>query len=121
MKEQIIEFIKNEYVVSPEYPFSDDFETAVFRNPKNKKWFGIIMCVPLNRLKIDSDECAYILNLKNTPENVSILRGINGVYPAYHMNKENWISIILDGQAPLAMIIDLIDQSYNIVDKKTKK
>ena len=38
----------------------------------------------------------------------------NGYYPAYHMNKKNWISIILDDNLSDEDIIDLISKSYNM-------
>ena len=36
----------------------------------------------------------------------------------YHMNKEHWISILLDGTVPIEKIYDLIDVSYDLKGKK---
>ncbi len=116
MKERIVEFIKNEYGVKAEYLFQDD--TAVFRNRRNKKWFAIIMRIPANKLKLNGDAMVYIINLKNYPSNVSLLRGTDGIFPAYHMNKENWITVLLDKNLPFGMMVSLIDQSYQIIDNK---
>lgn len=41
-----------------------------------------------------------------------------GIYIAYHMNKKNWVSIILDDTLTDNEIISLIDISYNNSNKK---
>ncbi len=116
MIKQIEEYIFNEYGVKPEYLFKDD--TAIFRNPNNKKWFCAILQIPARKLGINSKEPVQIINLKNHPANVAMLLSAKGIFPAYHMNKENWLTILIGGDIPLGMIIDLIDQSYQIIDKK---
>ena len=55
-----------------------------------------------------------ILNVKCEPERVMILSQQPGFAPAYHMNKKHWISIILGGDAPDALIFELIDISYKL-------
>ena len=37
-----------------------------------------------------------ILNVKSNPMSIGSYRTQEGFFPAYHMNKENWISILLD-------------------------
>ena len=34
------------------------------------------------------------------------------IFPAYHMNKNNWITIWLDGTLPNGLIFELIKKSY---------
>ena len=50
---------------------------------------------------------------------------IKGFYPAYHMNKKSWISIILDGSVSTEIIEKLVETSYNnlndIMNKKYYK
>ncbi len=43
------------------------------------------------------------------------------IIPGYHMNKEHWNTIILDGNLPDELIYKLIDDSYNLVVKGLKK
>lgn len=40
------------------------------------------------------------------------------ILPAYHMNKENWITILLDGTVSKGKICELIDISYELTGKK---
>ncbi len=117
MIKKIKEYILNEYGVNAEMPFKDD-ESIVFRNASNKKWFAIIMQISASKLGLNSDELVKIINVKNSPENVFMLRGVDGIFPAYHMNKENWLTILLNGKIPLGMVFDLITQSYEIIDLK---
>ena len=37
------------------------------------------------------------------------------IFPAYHMNKKHWISIVLDKNIKLEAIKELIDISYSLV------
>lgn len=34
------------------------------------------------------------------------------IFPAYHMNKNNWITIWLDGTLPNGLIYELVKKSY---------
>ncbi len=119
MRKTVLEFVSNEYGVSPEYLFKDDLYTAVLRHP-NGKWFGVIMRVKRDRLGIYGDGYVDIINVKNHPELISNLVLADEFLPAYHMNKEKWISVILDGRVEKGMLFSLIDDSFNIIGQKTK-
>ncbi len=119
MVEQIKQFILSEYGVTLERPFKDD-DVVVFRNKHNKKWFAVIMKIPASRMGLKSERLIDIINLKNHPADVSMLRAVDGIFPAYHMNKENWFSVMLDADVPFDLIVSLIDQSYNIINNKRK-
>ena len=41
---------------------------------------------------------------------------INGIYEAYHMNKKNWISILLNDSLDDELLFKLLDNSYRYVD-----
>lgn len=46
----------------------------------------------------------------------------SGLLPAYHMNKNHWISIALDNSVPDDQIIPLLELSYdNVAPKRRKK
>ena len=45
---------------------------------------------------------------------IGSLRLKEGFFPAYHMNKEKWITIFLDGTVPKNEICDLLDLSYDL-------
>ncbi len=48
---------------------------------------------------------------------IGSLRLSKGFLPAYHMNKEHWITILLDGSVEREKIKQLIDLSYELTEK----
>ncbi len=62
------------------------------------------------------------MNLKCDPDEAIVLRDIyESVIPGYHMNKEHWNTVILDGSIPESEIRKMIDESYRLVAKSLKK
>ena len=62
------------------------------------------------------------INLKCDPEQALILRDVfAAVLPGYHINKQHWNTVILDGSIPDAEIRAMIDHSYALVVKGMKK
>ena len=63
------------------------------------------------------------LNVKVDPEWRDFWRStFASVIPAYHQNKENWNTVILDGTIPDADIKRMISESYDLVtDSPTKR
>lgn len=61
--------------------------------------------------------------LKNTPEKCIELREeYPAIIPGYHMNKQNWNTVNIDGSISDDMLKNLIDESYDlIVMKLTRK
>jgi len=56
------------------------------------------------------------LNLKCDPERAVTLREeFEAVIPGYHMNKRHWNTVILDASLPPALVLELIDHSYELV------
>ena len=94
-KQQFFEYCLNTYGTSPDYPFDEDFETAVLRHKDNRKWFAIVMRVSRRKFGLDSDEVIDVVNLKLPTEMLGSFSAADGVYPAYHMNKLHWISVLL--------------------------
>lgn len=112
IKEKILSYAENQYDSLPEYPFKASPTTAVLRHEGNRKWYGVIMTLSKTKLGLESDTTVDLLGIKLDPELISILRNKDGYFPAYHMNKEHWISIILDGTVPSKEICSLLDDSY---------
>ena len=42
------------------------------------------------------------------------------VQPAYHQNKEHWITVVLNGTIPAEVIRQMIAESYDLVKPKKK-
>lgn len=63
------------------------------------------------------DEVPLRVNLKCDPERAILLREEypDTIFPGYHMNKELWNTLILDGTLSNSFILELIDHSYELV------
>ncbi|KMS88436.1 MmcQ/YjbR family DNA-binding protein [Prauserella rugosa] len=56
------------------------------------------------------------VNLKCEPELAVQLRSsYPAVTPGWHMNKRHWNTVVLDGSLPERMVLDLIEDSYDLV------
>ena len=61
------------------------------------------------------------INVKVDPEWREVRRkAYASVLPAYHLNKEHWSSIILDGTVPDKEIKRMIEESYRLTKPKKK-
>ena len=118
-KQSFLKYCLNTYGTSPDYPFDEDFETAVLRHVDNRKWYAIVMRVSRCKFGFDSDEVIDVVNLKLPIEMFGSFGVADGVYPAYHMNKLHWISVLLP-DAPEDLVQFLVNVSFEAT-KTTKK
>ena len=90
------------------FPF--DWETPVIK-----------VCGKMFFLGIPKDTIPRI-NLKGLPEENTVLRAMyEAVIPGYHMNKEHWNSLYLDGSVPDEIQKQMVDESYRLVVKGLPK
>ena len=91
-----------------DFPFGPD--TPVFKI--KKKMFGFLR---------HKNGIAHI-NLKCKPEEAMVIRDIfEAVIPGYHMNKEHWNTVILNGTVPREEVEKMIDTSYSLVVGNLRK
>lgn len=100
----LMHLIEEKYHVLPDHPFRDG-DSFVFRN--NDKWFGLIMHTDYSKF-LDKQGEVECLNIKVPIDTVDH----PSIYPAFHMNKKHWMSILLDETLSDEDIMSLIDQSY---------
>lgn len=116
-KQKFIEYCLNTFCTSPDYPFDDWMESAVLRHEDNLKWYAIVMRVSRRKFGFDSDEVIDIVNLKLPTEMFGSFGAADGVYPAYHMNKLHWISVLLP-DAPDDVVQFLVNVSFEATKGK---
>jgi predicted DNA-binding protein (MmcQ/YjbR family) len=118
-KQQFLEYCLSTYGTAPDYPFDDWMESAVFRHAVNKKWYAIALRVSRRKFGFDSDEVIDVVNLKLPTEMFGSFGATDGVYPAYHMNKLHWISVLLP-DAPDDVVQFLVNVSFEATKNKRK-
>lgn len=119
-RESVFLYVKEQYGTEPEYLWRKHPQYAVLRRRDNNKWYAIVLNVPKNKLGLSGDEIVDILDVKCDPLLIGSLRTNPGFLPAYHMNKENWITILLDGSVSMKQIIGLLDMSFDMVKNHKK-
>ena len=92
----------------------------MLRHADNRKWYAIVMRVSRRKFGFNSDEVIDVVNLKLPTEMFGSFGAADGVYPAYHMNKLHWISVLLP-DAPTDVIQFLLNVSFEATKDKRKR
>ena len=119
-KKEFLDYCLDTYGTSPDYPFEEDFVTAVLRHADNKKWYALVMRLSRRKFGFDSDEIIDVVNLKLPTEMFGSFGKEDGVYPAYHMNKLHWISVLLS-DSPDDVVQFLVNASFEATKDKRKR
>ena len=105
--EELREYCMAKKGVTESFPF--DETTLVF------KVAGKMFC--LTDLVDD-----FSINLKNDPEkNMELREQFPAVKPGYHMNKQHWNTVQVDGSISDEMLKQLVDESYWLIVEKLPK
>ena len=119
-RQAFLDYCLDTYGTAADYPFDEDFETAVLRHTDNRKWYAIVMRVSRRKFGFDSDEVVDVVNLKLPTEMFGSFSASDGVYPAYHMNKLHWISVLLP-DAPDDVVQFLVNVSFEATKGQRKR
>lgn len=104
--EEVREYCIAKKAVTESFPFN---ETTLVFKVMNK-----MFCL----LSLDDFRVA----LKNNPEkNVDLRAHFPAIIPGYHLNKQHWNTIELNGTVPIKLLRELIDESYEIILKSLPK
>lgn len=113
LREQVFEYVRETYGTQPEYLWPRFPDCAVLRRGDSRKWYGIVMDVPREKLGLPGLGRVDILNVKlGDPLLTELLLGQPGYRKSYHMGGNGWISILLDGTVPVQDICHWLDHSY---------
>lgn len=114
---RITQMILKKYDIHPDFPWEQNQyqRHGVFRHIDSKKWFALIMNIKLDALLKDNNKSTVdVINLKINSQESSVLTTVKGIYPAYHMNHKNWISVVLNETVFDDEVMKLIDTSFSL-------
>ncbi len=114
---RIVKLIREKYEDKPEFEWEKFPTDAIFRNKDSRKWYGLIMKIDKSKLVETATGEIEVINMKLDPGEIEDLLKQDGFYPAYHMNKKSWITIILDDTVSDEKIMSLIEESYSYTVK----
>lgn len=114
-RKELIDYCLSLPLAYEDYPFDDILDAGawtVMRHQTNKKSFALIY-------ERHEKLCA---NLKCEPMKAAILRNVfQSAVPGWHMNKEHWNAVYIDGDVPEQELYDMIQHSYDLIKPKKLK
>lgn len=140
---EVIKFIHEHFPCREEHPWAKYPTYAAFKHPENGKWFALVVDIDYEKLyarapKTPTKDVVLgrsdlattdvmepqnqrtgkvdFINLKNDPDLITSLRREPGILPAYHMNKEHWLTVLLDGSADPELLKALIATSFGLTE-----
>ena len=111
---EVIKYVKEKYNDDLEYLWKKFPNNAVWRNKDNNKWYGALLVLSESKLGSMSDKIIDIIDLRYQKNNIKEIIDNKKVFEGYHMNKDNWITVKLDGSVDIKEIYKLIDNSYKL-------
>lgn len=113
---EILNYAEEYLSAKPEYLWKNS-DNAVFRHSSGK-WFAVLITVKREKLGLSGEGNVEIIDLKCDSVMIGSLLCNKGYYPAYHMNKEYWVTVLLDGTVSSKEIIPLLTLSFNLTAPK---
>ena len=122
-RDTLFDFARKRWSIEPDCPFADYPEAAVLRHADSGKWFALVMPVKAEKLGLAErarGEEVDVVNLKLQPPLVTMMLEKEGAFPAYHMNRKHWISVVLGSAFPEGELLELLELSFRLTRKKRK-
>ena len=116
IKEKYVDFLQSYFNAPGDTPWVEqgDGSSTVYRCPNNK-WFALVMKIKFKNLGFESDEPVWVVNLKT--ENVDAITDKKSIFPAYHMNKKYWITVLLTAVTDFDKLCEFTKKSFALVQK----
>lgn len=125
LKKDYISWIKNQFGAEPDFPWPDTPDYCVFRCP-NEKWFALVMRIKYKQLvqsitgcqqPYSGDEEVWVVNMKTDHAEIPNLIDHKSIFPAWHMNKKHWITVLLTAVTDFEKLCELTQKSYELVNR----
>jgi predicted DNA-binding protein (MmcQ/YjbR family) len=111
---KVLQYVKKKYGTEPEFLWRKFPGNAILRHKSSSKWYAALLTISERKLGLDGDTDIDILDLKCEPKLIHFVIDRKKIFPGYHMNKNNWVTIILDGRIKDKALFALIDASYDL-------
>lgn len=116
LREQLFQYVKDTYDITPQYPWAKDASSAVLKTKHKGKWFALLMRIPAKRLGLSLQQNVEVMNVKVSSATMASCIDHHHFFPAYHMNKKYWMSVLLDKQISMETLTALLRESYQLVE-----
>jgi len=120
-RQEMLNYINDEYDITPDYLWDKFPKYAAFRHEESDKWFALLMNVEPDQLDIEDEKNNEldILNVKCEQELIHGLTNKDYIAPGYHMSKEHWVSIVLEyiDDDSWEHVSELIEDSFHLTEE----
>jgi len=116
-RSELAAYLTDTYSSSGEHLFAKYPSFLVFRHNGNRKWFAVIMDIPIKNLGLSGEGQTQVVNLKCDTRLIGTFREEPGIFPGWHMNKAHWLTVALDGTVEDEKLKFLVDMSYELTKK----
>ncbi|WGE53820.1 MmcQ/YjbR family DNA-binding protein [Actinobacillus equuli] len=120
-RDEVLLYVLQQYGTEPEFLWKKHPTYAVLRHPDNRKWYAILMDVASSVFGLSGEKNVPVMNVKCSPDLLNSFLPQPGFFPAYHMNKANWLSILLDGSVDKETILFLLNSSFDLTATRQRK
>lgn len=120
LRNAVFDLAREQYGTEAEFLWARTPGFGVLRHP-NGKWYAVVMDIPKSKLGLPGDDLIDVMNVQVDPVMSGSLRNSPGIFPGYHMNKEKWVTVLLDGAIDMEQVAILLDISYDIAGAKSPK
>lgn len=117
-RNDVFSYAKSFFGTKPEYLWASLPDAAVLRHSSNQKWYAVLMPVQGKKLGLDSEDFFDVLNVKCDEQLIGSLRETEGFFPAYHMNKEKWVSVLMNEKTDERLVLSLLEMSFSLTETK---
>lgn len=117
VKLQLMDYCSQRFGTVPDAPWPETPENFTFKTARRNKWYALFMTIPYKSLGLAKAGKVDVLNIKLPPAKIEQLVDRQHFYPAYHMNKKHWLTVMLKKDADIALVQELLAESYRLVEK----
>lgn len=119
LKSQYVDWLESDLKTKGDYPWEGEENYAVYRC-SNSKWFALVMQIKFKNLGFESEEPVWVVNLKADAEKIPALVDKKSIFPAWHMNKKYWITVVLTAVTDFEKLKELTLMSKQLVENQKK-
>ncbi|MFD1392982.1 MmcQ/YjbR family DNA-binding protein [Lacticaseibacillus jixianensis] len=106
--------IDETFAEQPEYLWKQFPNNAIIRRQDNRKWYALMVKVTPDKVGLTGADLIDLLVLRANPQTIQAQLKNGQALPAYHMNKEHWLSYQLDVGTPLETLMAAVKTSREL-------
>lgn len=114
--QKIIAYVSLKYDDELEYLWKNS-KNAIWRRKDNHSWYGACLLVSKRKLGLNSDEIVEVINVRVQSDALENLIDHVHFFPAYHMNKKHWVSIVINESISIEEVCHYLELSYQLTKK----